>query len=190
MRVGAADEHAVLFDEAEPGGRLARAGEDARVARVADQRDELAAARGDAGAPREGVERHALAQQDAPHGALDGRDLHLAAVTAGGVDLGALVGVPLDGAAALDKDLVEEGAAGDDAGGFAPEGGGAVALADDEAGVVEGGCVLGEPGGDDGLPRGGEEVGEGAWRSGHCDERRVVGGFKGGIEVVRKGNGG
>lgn len=75
----------------------------------------------------------------------------------------ALFSVPLNGAAALVKDLVEKGPSGDDAGGLAPEGGGAGVFADDEASVVERGRVFGEPGGDLGLPAWGEEVGEGRW---------------------------
>ena len=70
--------------------------------------------------------------------------------------------VPLDGAAALGKDLVEEGSAGDDARRLAPERGHAIPLADDEPGVVHRRGVFGEPASDGRLPRGGEEVGEAA----------------------------
>jgi hypothetical protein len=48
-----------------------------------------------------------------------------------------LFSMPLDGAAALRKDLVEEGSAGDDAAGFTPEGSDTGTVTDNEAGVIE-----------------------------------------------------
>lgn len=157
--VGAAYQHAVFLDEAEPGRGLARAGENSRVSRSADAPDEVAAGAGDTGTAGERVEGDALAEEDAADRSADRGNAHLAAVC-GQVELGALLGVPLDGAAALREDLVEEGSAGDDACGFAPERSDAGALADDKAGVVHGGRVFCEPGGDGGLPRGREEVGQ------------------------------
>lgn len=175
--VGAADQHAVLLNEAETGSRLARAGENSLVSRSADAPDEVAAAAGDTGTAGKGVESDALAEEDAADGSADRGNAHLAAVC-GQVKLGALLCVPLDGAAALGEDLVEEGSAGDDARGFAPEGSDAGGLADDEAGVVHGRRVFGEPAGDGGFPRGGEEGGQAALvrGGGHCE----------GVEVGKK----
>lgn len=165
VRVGASDQHSVLLNQAEPGRRLSRAGDDTPVSGFAGNRHQPLAPRSDAGAPRKRVQGNALAEEDAADGAPDGGDAVLAAGAQ--VDGGGLVGVPLDGAAALGKDLVEEGPAGDDAGGLPPEGRDAGLVADDEAGVVERGGVLGEPRGDGGLPRGGEEVCEVSLRLGH-----------------------
>lgn len=161
------DQHAVLLDQAEPRGRLARARQLALVPRRAQVDEEPAGHGGDAAAPGEDVEGDALAEQDAARGAGHGRDLGLEAAGRGPLDVAALGGVPLDGAAALREDLVEEGHAGQDACGLGPEGGGARDVADDEAAVVEGGGVFGQPGGDLGLPRGGQEVLQGAVVQGH-----------------------
>lgn len=159
VAVRAADHHAVLLDQAEPGGGLARAGELAAEAGRAQVDEETPRHAGDAAAAGEDVEGDALAQQDAPRGAGDGGDLHLdAAAVLVALDVLALAGVPLDGAPGLGEDLVEEGHAGQDAARLAPEGGGARGVADDEAAVVEGGRVLGQPGGDLGLPVRRQEV--------------------------------
>lgn len=168
--VGAANQHAILLDEAETGRGFARAGENSRVSRRADAPDEVAAGAGDTGTAGEGVEGDALAEEDAADRSADRGNAHLAAVC-GQIKLGALLSMPLDGAAALGEDLVEEGSAGDDARGFAPEGSDPGGLADDEAGVVHGWRVFCEPGGDGGLPRGREEVGQAALvrGRGHCD---------------------
>lgn len=163
VAVGAADEHAVLLDQPEAGRRLPGAGEVAAEAGAPQVDQEAAAHARDAAAPREDVERHALAQQDAAGRARDGGDGHLdAARVLVPLDVAALPGVPLDGAAALGKDLVEEGHARQDARGLAPEGGGARGVADHEAAVVERGRVLGQPAGDLGLPGRREEVLQGA----------------------------
>lgn len=159
VAVGPADQHAVLLDEAEPGRGLARARQLAAVTRRPQVDEEAPRHAGDAAAAREDVEGDALAQQDAPRGARDGGDLHLdAAPFLVALDVLALAGVPLDGAARLGKDLVEEGHAGQDAARLAPEGGGARGVADDEAAVVEGRRVLGQPGGDLRLPGRRQEV--------------------------------
>lgn len=157
-----ANQHAVLLHQAKPRRRLARSRQHAAIARRPQLRDEQLALRRHARAPRKRIQRNPLAQQEAPRRTGHGSDLHLAAVAAE-VEMRALFGVPLDGAAALVEDLVEKGSAGDDAGGLAPEGGGAEVFADDEASIVERGRVFGEPGGDLGLPAGGEEVCEGRW---------------------------
>lgn len=159
VAVGAADQHAVLLDQAEPGRGLARAGQRAAVARRPQVDEETPSHAGDAAAAREDVEGDALAQKDSPSGPGDGGDLHLdAAAALVALDVLALAGVPLDGAAGLGKDLGEEGHTGQDAARLAPEGGGARRVADDEAAVVEGGRVLGQPGGDLGLPVRRQEV--------------------------------
>lgn len=159
MAVCAADQHAVLLDEAEAGRGLARAGELATVAGGPQVDEEPPRHAGDAAAAGEDVEGDTLAQQDAPRGAGDGGDLHLdAAAVLVALDVAALAGVPLDGAAGLGKDLVEEGHAGQDSARLAPEGGGAGRVADDEAAVVERGRVLGQPGGDLRLPGRRQEV--------------------------------
>ncbi len=66
--------------------------------------------------------------------------------------------MPGNGAPCLREDLVEERDASEDAGGLPEQGRGALAGADDEAAVVEGGRVFGEPGRDLGLPVHWEEV--------------------------------
>lgn len=176
VAVCAADQHAVLLDQAEPGRGLARAGQGAAVSGRPQVDDEATGLAGDAAAAREDVEGDALAEQDAPGGTRDGGDLHLdAAAVLVALNVLALAGVPLDGAACLGKDLVEEGHAGQDAAGLAPEGGGAGRIADDEAAVVEGGRVLGQPGGDLGLPVRRQEVLERAVVQRHVPHRGCLG---------------
>ena len=60
--VDAADEHAVLFDEAEPGRRLAGAGQDVGVAGFAQERQQVVRLCRDARAPGQRVEGYALAE--------------------------------------------------------------------------------------------------------------------------------
>jgi len=167
MLIDAADQHAVFLDQPEARRRLARAGQDARVARAAHQLEHLPALRRDARAARQHVQAHPLAEQQVPDGAGHGRDGDLAA-GGGGVEGVALLEVPLDGAAALGEDLVEEGDASEEAGGLAVQRGGAGRGADDEAAVVEGGGIFGEPGRDLGFVGEGEEVGGVAVGEGHC----------------------
>lgn len=157
--VRAARQHAVLFHQPEPGRRLARARQDALVPRGAHLAHQIAAARRDAGAARQRVERHALAEQDEADGPGHGGDFDLGLLGGDGEDV-ALGGVPLDGAAQLGKDFVEKGTAGNDAAGFTPERGGALTLADDEAAVVAGRRVFGEPGRDLRLPARRQQVAE------------------------------
>ncbi|KHO11639.1 hypothetical protein MAA_10881 [Metarhizium robertsii ARSEF 23] len=156
--VGAAHQHAVLLDEPEARGGLARARQDARVAGAADQRDDAARLGGDAGAAGERVEGHALPEQDAARGAGHRGHLDLAAGRGRRVQRRALGVVPLDAAARLGEDLGEEGDAGEDAGRLGEEGGAPGHFADDEAGVVEGGGVFGQPGGYPGFLGRREEV--------------------------------
>lgn len=163
MSVRPANKQAVLLHQPEPGRGLPGAGQLAPEPRAPQVEQEAPAHAGDAAAAGEDVEGDALAEQDAAGGAGDGGHGHLdAAGVAAALDVAALPGVPLDGAAALGKDLVEEGHARQDPRGLAPEGGGARGVADHEAAVVEGGRVLGQPAGDLGLPGGREEVLQGA----------------------------
>lgn len=74
MLVHAADQHAVLFDEAEARGCFARAREDAGVARGAHELQHVPRLCGDAGAAGEGVEGDALAEEELACGAAHGGD--------------------------------------------------------------------------------------------------------------------
>ncbi len=75
MGVAAADEHAVLFDKAEPRGGFARAGEGARVAGGAEEGEEARGLGGDSGAAGEGVEGDAFAEEESADGAVDGGEV-------------------------------------------------------------------------------------------------------------------
>lgn len=152
-----ARQHAVLLYQPEARGCLPRTGQYALVSGIAQLGHQQLTPTRHTRAPRQRIQRDALAQQDAPHRTPHSRDLLLAVRD---IDVGALLGVPFHRAAGLREDLVEEGTAGDDTGGFAPESGDAGRFADNEAGVVEGGGVFGEPGGDGSFPAGREEVGE------------------------------
>jgi len=72
MGVAAANEHAVFFDEAKPRSGFARAGEGARVASGPEDGEEVGRLGGDAGAPSEGVEGDAFAEEEGADGAVDG----------------------------------------------------------------------------------------------------------------------
>lgn len=172
MRIGASNQHAIFLNEAEPGSCLSRACDDTLVSGVAGDRHQPLTPRSDTGASRKCVQSNALAEENAADGPLDSGDTMLAVAQ---VDRCGLVGVPLDGAAALSKDLVEEGTAGNDAGGFTPEGRDAGLVSDNEAGIVERGGILGEPGSDGSLPRGRKEVCEVSLRLGHFRRGNWVG---------------
>lgn len=164
MRIGASNQHSVFLDEAEPGSRLSRTCDDTLVSGLAGDRHQPLTPRSDTGASRKCVQSNALAEENTADGSLDSGDTML---TGAQVDGRGLVGMPLDGAAALGKDLVEEGPAGNDASRFTPECRNAGLVPDNEAGIVERGGILGEPGSDGSLPRGREEVCEVSLRLGH-----------------------
>lgn len=164
MRISTSNQHAVFLNETEPGGCLSRACDNTLVSGLAGDRHQPLTLRSDTGASRKCVQSNALAEEDTADGSLYSGDTMLAVAQ---VDGRGLVGMPLDGAAALSKDLVEEGSAGNDTSRFTPEGRDAGLVSDNEAGIVERGGILGEPGSDGSLPRGREEICEVSLRLGH-----------------------
>ncbi|CEI40586.1 unnamed protein product [Fusarium venenatum] len=105
------------------------------------------------------------ARENAAYRTLDSCDSVLATAQ---INIIPLLSVPFDRAAALRKDLVEEGAASNDTTRFAPEGSDARTVTNDEAGVIEGGCVFSEPCSHRSFPRWWEEVCEVSFGLSHC----------------------
>ena len=78
MRVDAADEHAILLDDAESGRRLARAGDDALPSRRSRREEQPPRLGRDAGAAGERIESYSLAEQQIAGATVDACDGDLA----------------------------------------------------------------------------------------------------------------
>ncbi|KAI6748594.1 hypothetical protein HG530_015367 [Fusarium avenaceum] len=167
VSVRAANQHAVLFNQAKTRRRLSRPCNHTRIPSIARNRHKPLTLGSDTRASCQGVQRNALTEENTTHRPLDRCDPMLPVAQINSVSL---VGVPLDGAAALRKDLVEEGSAGNDTCGLTPECSDAGTITDDETGVVKRGCVFSKPSSYRSFPRGREEVCEVSGRLVHFRE--------------------